>query len=50
VTERRPSRPKETPPREQGGRFAWLVGVVPGAVAVAFLAIVLAVILIVWLS
>jgi hypothetical protein len=45
----RPSRPKEEPPRRWGGRFAWLVGVVPGAVAVAFLAIVVVVIVVVWL-
>jgi hypothetical protein len=45
----RPSRPGEDPPRERGGRFAWLIGVVPAAVALAFLAIAVAVILIVWL-
>jgi hypothetical protein len=46
----RPSRPQEEPPRERGGRLAWLVGVLPATVALVFLAIVLAVVLIVWLS
>ena len=40
----RSSRPDETPPRRHGGRLSWLVGAVPGAVAVAFLAIVVVVV------
>jgi hypothetical protein len=43
----RPSKPPEEPPRHQGGRFAWLVGTVPGAVAIAFVAIAVVVVVIV---
>lgn len=41
----RPSRPEEEPPRRQGGRGAWLGGIVTGVIALAFLAIVLVVLL-----
>jgi hypothetical protein len=40
----RSSRPEEQPPRRQGGRLAWLVGSVPGLVALAFVVIVLVVV------
>jgi hypothetical protein len=46
----RPSRPDEDPPRRRGGRFAWLVGTVPGIVAVAFVVIAVVVVLVVILS
>jgi hypothetical protein len=50
TTPGRPSRPDEEPPRRRGGRFAWLVGTVPGIAAVAFIAITIVVILIVLLA
>lgn len=43
---RRSSRPDETPPRRHGGRLSWLVGAVPGAVAVGFLAIAAVVVIV----
>lgn len=46
----RPSRPPEEPPRRQGGRFAWLVGTVPGAIAIVFAAIVVVVVVVVLLG
>jgi hypothetical protein len=46
----RTSRPEEEPPREQGGRLAWLAGTVPGLVAVGFAVIVCVVVLIVLLG
>ena len=43
----RESRPGEEPPRERGGRLGWLVGTVPGLVALAFAVIVVVVVLVV---
>lgn len=43
---RRSSRPDETPPRRHGGRLSWLIGAVPAAVAIAFLAIVVVVVIV----
>lgn len=46
----RPSRPDEEPPRRRGGRLAPLVGTVPGLIALAFVVIAIAVVLIVLLT
>ena len=46
----RASRPEEEPPRRQGGRLAWLVGTVPGAVALGFIAVITVVVVVVLLS
>lgn len=47
---RRSSKPREEPPREQGGRRAWLTGVPPAVAGVALLAMVLVVLLVVLLT
>lgn len=41
---RRASTPEEQPPRVRGGRLGRLIGAVPGAVALGFLAVAIVVI------
>ena len=46
----RSSTPEDEPPRRHGGRGAWLVGTIPGVIALAFIAIVVIVLVVLLLS